>query len=194
MTSIVLILAFVLYLIYCCTSAHSAFDEVIEQDEHGDLDHDEDMKKPKLTMTETLLAIAISIALVIVLLIILVEHIEDVVESGVPDQFLGLILLPLVEKAAEHLTAIDEAWDGVMNVALYHCLGPSIQTALLNAPLVVIVGWLIGKPMDLNFEIFMIVLLVLSILVVGNFLRDQESNWLEGALLVVSFAQPTYSG
>lgn len=40
--------------------------------------------------------------------------------------------------------------------------------------------------MDLNFEIFMIVLLVLSILVVGNFLRDGESNWLEGALLVVS--------
>jgi len=39
--------------------------------------------------------------------------------------------------------------------------------------------------MDLNFEIFMIALLVLSILVVGNFLRDGESNWLEGALLVV---------
>lgn len=94
--------------------------------------------------------------------------------------------MPLVEKAAEHLTAIDEAWDGVINVALYHCLGPSIQTALFNAPLVVLVGWLIGKPMDLNFEIFMIGLLVLSILVVGNFLRDQESNWLEGALLVVS--------
>lgn len=43
-----------------------------------------------------------------------------------------------------------------------------------------------GKPMDLNFEIFMIALLVLSILVIGNFLRDKESNYLEGALLVVS--------
>ena len=39
--------------------------------------------------------------------------------------------------------------------------------------------------MDLNFEIFMIVLVVLGIVVVGNFLRDGESNWLEGALLVV---------
>jgi Ca2+:H+ antiporter len=75
--------------------------------------------------------------------------------------------------------------DGVINVALYHCLAPSIQTALLTGPLVVLVGWAIGKPMDLNFEIFMICLLVLSILVVGNFLRDGESNWLEGALLVV---------
>lgn len=50
----------------------------------------------------------------ILLAAFLVERIEDVVESGLPDQFLGLILLPLVEKAAEHLTAIDEAWDGQM--------------------------------------------------------------------------------
>jgi Ca2+:H+ antiporter len=40
--------------------------------------------------------------------------------------------------------------------------------------------------MDLNFEIFMIVLLVLAISVVGNFLRDGESNALEGGCLVVS--------
>ena len=106
--------------------------------------------------------------------------------AGVPDQFLGLILLPLVEKAAEHLTSVDEAWDGQMNFALFHCLGPSIQTALFNGPLIVIVGWILGKPMDLNFEIFMIVLVVLSIVVVGNFLRDGESNALEGGLLVVS--------
>lgn len=72
------------------------------------------------------------------------------------------------------------------NFALFHCIGPSIQTALFNAPLVVIVGWIMGKDMDLNFEIFMIVLLVLSIVVVGNFLRDGESNYLEGAMLIVS--------
>ena len=48
-----------------------------------------------------------------------------------------------------------------------------------------LVGWGLGKPMDLNFEIFMVVLLVLSILVVGSFLRDLSSNYLEGALLVV---------
>ena len=41
--------------------------------------------------------------------------------------------------------------------------------------------------MDLNFEIFMIVLLVLSILVVGNFLRDGKSNYLEGGLCVLIY-------
>lgn len=144
------------------------------------------MAKPKFTLTECLIAITGSVILVIILAVLLVNRIENVVEAGIPDQFLGLILLPLVEKAAEHLTAVDEAWDGQMNFALYHCLGPSIQTALFNAPLVVIIGWILDKPMDLNFEIFMIVLLVLSISVVGNFLRDGESNALEGGLLVVS--------
>jgi Ca2+:H+ antiporter len=185
-TAIVLIIAYALYVLYCCTSAHAIFDEVIEMDEHRDADREQDAQKPKLTLTETFIAIAISILLVAWLLIILVGEIEEVVGAGVPDQFLGLILLPLVEKAAEHLTAIDEAWDGVINVALFHCIGPSIQTALFNGPFVVLIAWILGKPMDLNFEIFMIALLLLSILVVGNFLRDQESNWLEGALLVVS--------
>lgn len=41
--------------------------------------------------------------------------------------------------------------------------------------------------MGLNFEIFMIVLLVLSILVVGNFLRDGKSTYLEGALCVLTY-------
>lgn len=38
----------------------------------------------------------------------------------------------------------------------------------------------------------MIVLLVLAILVVGNFLRDGKSNYLEGALLVVSVIFDNY--
>lgn len=77
--------------------------------------------------------------------------------------------------------------DNQINFALFHCLGPSIQTALFNAPLAVIVGWGLDKEMDLNFEIFMIVLLVLAILVVGNFLRDGKSNYLEGGLCVLVY-------
>ena len=109
-TSLALMVAFALYIWFQARSQHSIFDEVIEMDEHRDADRAADMQKPKFTMTEALTAITISLVFVTLLLIFLVEHIEHVVEAGVPDQFLGLILLPLVEKAAEHLTAIDEAW------------------------------------------------------------------------------------
>ena len=92
---------------------------------------------------------------------------------------MGLILVPLVEKAAEHLTALDEAWDDQMNFALSHVLGASIQTALFNAPIVVLVSWGLGFRMDFNFHVFDSVVLILAILVVGNFLRDGKSNYLE---------------
>jgi Ca2+:H+ antiporter len=55
------------------------------------------------------------LTLVSLIAVFLVEEIEPMVEEyGIPDNFMGLILVPLVEKAAEHLTAIDEAWDDQM--------------------------------------------------------------------------------
>jgi Ca2+:H+ antiporter len=41
--------------------------------------------------------------------------------------------------------------------------------------------------MDFNFEIFDAVVLILAILVVGNFLRDGKSNYLEGVLCVLVY-------
>lgn len=132
------------------------------------------------------------------------DEIDFIVEEHhVKDAFMGLILVPLVEKAAEHLTgkisstpchhtscqqfcylAIDEAWDNQMNFALAHCMGATIQTALFNSSLVVIVGWGLNKPMDLNFEIFNIVVLIMAIIVVGNFLRDQVSHRFLGVVFL----------
>ncbi|KAJ9199964.1 hypothetical protein DTO164E3_4421 [Paecilomyces variotii] len=186
-TSVILLVAFLTYLWFNLRKNHSIFDEVLELDESADKDRTKELIRCKLTLTEALLAVAIAITCVCMHAVFLVLEIRHIVELGVPDNFMGLILVPLVEKAAEHLTAIDEAWDNQINFALFHCLGPSIQTALFNAPLVVIVGWGLGKDMDLNFEIFMIVLLVLAILVVGNFLRDGKSNYLEGALCVLVY-------
>ncbi|TVY27954.1 Vacuolar calcium ion transporter [Lachnellula hyalina] len=185
--SIFLIVAYAIYIWFQVRTHHSIYDAILLLDEENDDDRHKDLRKPKLTFTECVVALAVSIALVTLLAIGLVEHIPNIVEKGVSDAFVGLILVPLVEKAAEHLTAVDEAWDNQMNFALSHVLGATIQTALFNAPLVVIVGWGLDKDMDLNFEVFMIVVLILAILVVGNFLRDQKSNYLEGAMCLIIY-------
>lgn len=90
-TAIALIVAFLFYIWYQTSSHHSIFDEVIEADEHADLDRGQDLEKPKFTMTEALIAIAVALVLVTVLLVVLVAQIEHVVEAGLPDQFLGLV-------------------------------------------------------------------------------------------------------
>ncbi|KAH8688816.1 vacuolar H/Ca2 exchanger [Talaromyces proteolyticus] len=186
-TAIILFAAFCMFLWYNLRTHHSIFDEVLENDENQNNDGEKERNRPKLTLPESLVAIAVSLTLVALSAVFLVENIPAIRSRGVPDNFIGLILVPLVEKAAEHLTAIDEAWDNQINFALFHCLGPSIQTALLNSPLVVIVGWGLGTDMDLNFEIFMVVMLVMSILVVGNFMRDGKSNYMEGGLCVLVY-------
>lgn len=188
-TAIILIVAFIVYIIYSAFSAHTIFDEALGADVEKDRDKDRDELRKKYTLLEAIIMIVICIACVAMIAVFLVEQIHYIVAyQHVPDAFLGFILVPLVEKLAEHVTAIDEAYDNQMNFALYHCIGPSIQTALFNAPLVVIIGWAIGVNMDLNFEIFMIAILILSILVVSNFLRDGESTYLEGALLLIVYA------
>lgn len=109
--SIILIVAFLLYLAYNSLSHDNIFKEVLEADEEADRDRHRDLAKDKLTLTECVVAILVSLTFISLIAVFLVEEIEFVVEHGVPDNFLGLILVPLVEKAAEHLTAVDEAYD-----------------------------------------------------------------------------------
>lgn len=184
-TAVVLLVAFFVYVWFQSSSHHSLFEEILEADEERDHDRHKDLTKPKLTLFESAFAVAIAIMFVALMAVILVSQIEYMVkERGVSDHFMGLILVPIVEKASEHLTAMDEAWDDQMNFALAHVLGASIQTALLNTPLVVFVGWGLGNSMDLNFQLFDSVVLILAIIVVGNFLRDEKSDYLEGTLCV----------
>lgn len=118
----------------------------------------------------------------------LVEEIPAIVENhGISDPFMGLILVPLVEKAAEHITAVDEAYDNQMNLALSHVLGATLQTALFNGPFIVIVGWGMDFDMGLDFDVFNLTMLLLAIITVGNFLRDQKSNYLEGFLMIIVY-------
>jgi Ca2+:H+ antiporter len=109
--SIVLMVAFLIFMLYNCVSHDTIFAEVLEADEEADRDRHKDLRKDKLTMTECMVAILIALTFISLIAVFLVEEIEFVVAHGIPDNFLGLILVPLVEKAAEHLTAIDEAYD-----------------------------------------------------------------------------------
>ncbi|RSL95875.1 hypothetical protein CEP52_011824 [Fusarium oligoseptatum] len=186
--SILLIIAYIVYVFFQTRTHHGIYDAIFEHDEHRDKDKHRDVDKAKLTLTECILALAVSVALVSLMAVILVLQIHHVIERGdVSDAFMGLILVPFVEKFAEHLTAVDEAWDNQMNFALSHVLGATLQTALFNAPLAVIVSWGLGKELDLNFDVFNLVMLILGILTVGRFLQDQKSNYLEGFLLMILY-------
>ncbi len=120
---------------------------------------------------------------------ILVGAVEPVVRrTGISEVFLGVVLIPLIGNVAEHLVAVSTAFKNRMELSLAISLGSSQQIALFVAPLLVFVSLAFGKEMTLFFNPFEVVVLALSVLIAGQVAADGESNWLEGAQLLVVYA------
>merc|ERR1719149_581464 len=114
----------------------------------------------------------------------MVGSIEDVSEHhGVPQSFIGLILLPIVGNAAEHMTAVVAAFRGKMDLAISVAIGSSTQIALLVVPFSILIGWVFDEPMNLNFGVFYSGVFLLTVFLVTNVVCDGSANWLEGLML-----------
>jgi Ca2+:H+ antiporter len=75
-----------------------------------------------------------------------------------------------------------------MELSVSVAVGSSMQIALFVAPLLVIIGWFMGQPMDLNFNPFELVAVAVAVLIANSISSDGRSNWLEGSLLVATYA------
>lgn len=108
-------------------------------------------------------------------------------QLGLSELFTGVILLPIIGNAAEHATAVTVALKNKMDLSLSVAVGSSMQIALFVAPVLVITGWLMGKPMDLDFNNFQLIAVAVSILIANSISSDGSSNWLEGTLLLATY-------
>ncbi|MBE9138578.1 calcium/proton exchanger [Nodosilinea sp. LEGE 07088] len=119
---------------------------------------------------------------------IFVGAVEEAATSlGFTSLFTGVILLPLVGGAAEYLTAVRVASKNNMDLAVSIAMGSSLLVALLVAPILVIVGYFIHQPMDLNFGLFEVIAVVIAVSFANLISLDGRSNWLEGVLLLSTF-------
>ncbi|KAI3340665.1 Sodium/calcium exchanger protein-domain-containing protein [Ustulina deusta] len=145
--------------------------------------HENDLSRPA-----AIILLLITTALVATCAEFLVDSIQDVVaSSSLKEIFIGLIILPIVGNAAEHVTAVTVAMKNKMDLAIGVAIGSSIQIALFITPLVVIIGWIINQPMSLYFTLFETVSLFVSAFIINFLILDGRSNYLEGALLVATY-------
>ncbi|WP_035798943.1 calcium/proton exchanger [Crocosphaera chwakensis] len=120
---------------------------------------------------------------------LLVNSLEEATSSlGLTALFTGVILLPIIGNAAEHATAVTVAMKNKMDLSLSVAVGSSLQIALFVAPVLVIAGWLLGQPMDLDFNPFELVAVAVAVLITNSISSDGRSNWLEGTLLLATYA------
>lgn len=109
-------------------------------------------------------------------------------QLGLTALFTGVVLVPIIGNAAEHATAVTVAMKNKMDLSVSVALGSSLQIALFVAPVLVITGWVLGQPMDLNFNPFELVAVAVSVLIANSISSDGRSNWLEGTLLLAAYA------
>src|SRR6186713_924004 len=86
-------------------------------------------------------------ALLAVLSEILVGAIEPFIDSfGLSAFFVGVVLIPTIGNLAEHLVAVQLALKDKMEFAMAVTFGSSLQVALFVAPVLVLIGVVIGQP------------------------------------------------
>lgn len=107
--------------------------------------------------------------------------------TALSEAFIGLILLPIIGNAAEHVTAVTVAAKNKLDLSLGVSLGSSIQIALFITPVVVVLGWILDKEMSLYFSLFETVSVFGGVFVVNFLVLDGRSNYLEGALLCACY-------
>jgi Ca2+:H+ antiporter len=148
----------------------------------------EEPDEANMSRTAAVVMLLIATALVAVCAEFLVDAIPAMTEhSSVSQAFIGLIILPIVGNAAEHVTAVTVAAKNKMDLAIGVAVGSSIQIALFITPIVVILGWCMDKSMTLYFNLFETVSLFVTAFVVNFLVLDGKSNYLEGVLLIAAY-------
>ncbi|HEY9626212.1 MAG TPA: calcium/proton exchanger [Coleofasciculaceae cyanobacterium] len=151
-----------------------------------ELEEAEDHEKPNLWLWIGVLLLAtVGVAFESEIFVGAVE--EATAGLGLTPLFTGVILLPLVGGAAEYVTAVTVALKNNMDLSVSVAMGSSLLVALLVAPMLVLVGQAIGQPMDLNFNLFEVIAVVIAVAVANLISLDGRSNWLEGVLLLATY-------
>ncbi|MEC4985791.1 MAG: calcium/proton exchanger [Oscillatoria sp. PMC 1068.18] len=190
--ALILILVYVLSLIFSMKTHSYLYDVgLAEQDEDVaeeiEAKGEESEHKPNFWLwLGVLLVVTLGVAVESELL---VDSLEAATASlGLTALFTGVILLPIIGNAAEHATAVTVAIKNKMDLSVSVAMGSSMQIALFVAPVLVIAGWAIGQPMDLNFNPFELVAVAVAVLIANSISSDGNSNWLEGSLLLATYA------
>ncbi|KAI3939080.1 hypothetical protein MKX01_001948 [Papaver californicum] len=117
-----------------------------------------------------------------------VGTIEDASESwGISVSFISIILLPIVGNAAEHAGAIIFAFKNKLDITLGVALGSSTQISMFVVPLCVIVAWIMGIEMDLDFNLLETGSLALAVIITAFTLQDGTSHYLKGLVLLLCY-------
>lgn len=177
-------IAIVLLVTYLCTLFFSLFTHKQLFAGH-DQEQSETSDAGKWSTARSLLVLIVATAMVAWLSELLVGTVEAArVKLGVTELFIGIIVVAIIGNAAEHSTAVWMARRNKMDLSLGIAIGSSLQIALFVAPLLVLISYFLGTPMNLEFSIPEVVAVIIAVHIAAEISNDGETNWLEGVQLL----------
>ena len=148
----------------------------------------EENTRPPWSVRTALVVLILATIGVAVMSELLVGAVEPIViQFGITEFFLGIILIPIIGNAAEHLVAVTVAIRNKMDLSVEISVSSSLQIALFVAPLLVFISLLMGHPLTLVFNQFEWLALIAGVMIAALVSFDGESNWLEGAELLAIY-------
>jgi Ca2+:H+ antiporter len=189
-SSFVLLAAYVCGLIFSLRTHREVFSHSHAGD-GGEGEEGEESGHGASTMSQrtALIMLGIATALTAVAAEVLVGSVEQAAHLvGWNDLFVGMIVVAIVGNAAEHFSAVLVARRGNIQLAVNIASASSVQIALLVAPVLVLLSWLFGAPMNLVFHPFELFGIALAVGALALAAVDGESNWYEGVLLLAVYA------
>jgi Ca2+:H+ antiporter len=185
LVSFALIAGYVLSLVYQFTNPDKTLGGHGEPAGHGG---------PAWTRNVAIIVLLLAAALLAVLSEILVDSIDTFIDAfGLTPFFVGVVLIPTIGNLAEHLVAVQLAAKNKMEFAMAVSYGSSLQVALFVGPVLVLLGVVMGQPMDLVFQPLEVAAVAAAVGISALIALDGESNWLEGALLMIVYAILAFS-
>ncbi|KAK7273476.1 hypothetical protein RIF29_14526 [Crotalaria pallida] len=186
-TSCIMLVAYASYIVFQVQSQKNM--KVLDNEDVGlSKEASDDAEVPEISMWESMIWLSILTGGISVLSEYLVKTIEGASkELKMPVAFLGVILLPIVGNAAEHVGSIMFAVKDKLDISVGVAVGSSIQISMLVIPFCVVVGWMIECPMDLNFQPFETISLFMTVIIVAFMLHNRTSNYFKGIILILCY-------
>jgi Ca2+:H+ antiporter len=144
--------------------------------------------EPTWGFLNAVIILAVAAALTALESEMLVATVEGTVkEIGLPEAFIGVVIIPLIGNVAEHASAILMALKNKVDISLEIAVGSSMQIAMFVAPVLVLVSFAGGQPLLYVYDSFEVVAVLTGIFIALFVFQDGKTYWLEGALLVFCY-------
>jgi Ca2+:H+ antiporter len=106
---------------------------------------------------------------------------------GISEAFAGLVIVAIAGNAVENVVGIQLALKNQSDFALSLILQSPLQISLVVAPALVLLSPLVGASFTLVLSPLLIAVLIMAVVITVLVVLDGESNWLEGATLIILY-------